>query len=183
MWCYIPADNCGRECCVISSCDWENLWVCLWWCCESASEDRSCELVNAKSSRLMPSQSPRYCKTIQGNKCRSAAALESAGRDEGEKWGGRLRVAPLCQLCGCEKFTPKHGVQACVLFSKFVCDSTSAFPFASCLFCSTLLLSHLASELLWKNMCRGQSDAWCNGDRVQSFSMYVNSRTTIGQAS
>ena len=56
MWCYKLADNCGRGPRVISGCDRENLWVCSRRRCESPSEDRSCELVNAKSSGLMSSQ-------------------------------------------------------------------------------------------------------------------------------
>ena len=58
VWCYILADNCSCESCVVSRCDGENLWVRLWWYCESLSEDQSCKLVNAKLSRLMSSQSP-----------------------------------------------------------------------------------------------------------------------------
>ena len=56
VWCYILVDNCGREPRIISGCDRENLWVCSRRRCESPSEDRSCELVNAKSSGLMSSQ-------------------------------------------------------------------------------------------------------------------------------
>ena len=59
VWCYILADNYSCEPRIISGCDGENLWVCSRWCCESPSEDWSCELVSAKSSRLMSCQSPR----------------------------------------------------------------------------------------------------------------------------
>ena len=98
VWCYILADNCGHEPCIISGCDRENLWVCSWWRCKSPSEARSCELVNVIPVAL------GTAKAIQRNKHHSAAAVESAGRHRGEKSGGRLRLAPLCQLCGCEKF-------------------------------------------------------------------------------
>ena len=43
----------------LSGCDRENLWVCSWRRYESPTEDWSYELVNAKSSGLMSSQSPR----------------------------------------------------------------------------------------------------------------------------
>ena len=100
-----------------------------------------------------------------------------------QKWGRQINDG---ESWLAKKHTPTWCSGMClfwVFFSKFVCVQPSAFPFASCLFCSTLLLSHLASKLLWKNMCWEQSDAWCNDDKVQSFPMYVNSRITIGQAS